>query len=358
MDSSADTDQSLRVTFVKAEALRTSLEKTYDCNCEGYQTKLKDAIKAYEECKKLVADLSLFSPNEILEDISSPEIKYMLIDFYLGELMMKEQGLDRKSVLLRAQTAYKSFLRLVDSYDLLNKTDRDMFETLAQATTAAGLNHLPTDPGERRQAKIARFRQEKELKAKLQALATNPDLNVDEDVLRELYTTNIAYSAMQSLQALEGIILELDILKMAPPPTQEPSREQEVLDNRIRGVKADGYSDRLDNPNIFTNKSGAPLLSADGKPLRPFTIVSNREEIRKGVFRPGHNLPTMSIDEYLEEERRRGNIIEGGGEKSGLQPEPDEDNYEKADAETTKAREWDEFVENNPRGSGNTLNRG
>lgn len=118
---------------------------------------------------------------------------------------------------------------------------------------------------------------------------------------------------MQSLQALEGILLEFDILKMAPLPTQEPSREKEVVDNRIRGVKDDGYSDRLDNPNIFTNKSGAPLLSADGKPLRPFTIVGNREEIRKGVFRPGHNLPTMSIDEYLEEERRRGNIIEGGG---------------------------------------------
>jgi len=117
---------------------------------------------------------------------------------------------------------------------------------------------------------------------------------------------------MQSLQALEGILLELDILKVAPPLTQEPSSEKGVVDNRIRGVGDDEYSDRLDNPNIF-NKSGTPLLSADGKPLRPFTIVSNREEVRKGVFRPGHNLPTMSIDEYLEEERRRGNIIEGGG---------------------------------------------
>lgn len=62
-------------------------------------------------------------------------------------------------------------------------------------------------------------------------------------------------------------------------------------------------------------------------------------------------------------------------EKSGLKPEPDEDNYEKADAEIMKAREWDEFKEANPRyvfilfpqvryakvvfrGSGNTLNRG
>jgi hypothetical protein len=49
------------------------------------------------------------------------------------------------------------------------------------------------------------------------------------------------------------------------------------------------------------------------KPLRPF-VISNRgrEEIQKQVFRPGHNLPTMTIDEYLELERQRGNILSGG----------------------------------------------
>lgn len=50
--------------------------------------------------------------------------------------------------------------------------------------------------------------------------------------------------------------------------------------------------------------------------------------------------------------------MEGGGEQSGVPAEPDEDDYRKADAETEKAREWDEFREENPRGSGNTLNRG
>jgi hypothetical protein len=66
----------------------------------------------------------------------------------------------------------------------------------------------------------------------------------------------------------------------------------------------------------------------------------------------------MSIDDYLEEERRRGGIIEGGGEASGRKPEVDEDDHEKADEETMKAREWDEFKEANPKGSGNTLNQG
>ncbi|CAI4211351.1 unnamed protein product [Parascedosporium putredinis] len=61
----------------------------------------------------------------------------------------------------------------------------------------------------------------------------------------------------------------------------------------------------------------------------------------------------MSIDEYLDEEFKR-----GGGDASFQRPEPDEDNIEKADAETYKAREWDEFTEANPKGSGNTLNRG
>ena len=66
----------------------------------------------------------------------------------------------------------------------------------------------------------------------------------------------------------------------------------------------------------------------------------------------------MTIDEYLAEEKRRGGMVEGGGEQSGVRQEVDEDDLERADVETEKAREWDEFKEDNPKGSGNTLNRG
>jgi len=66
----------------------------------------------------------------------------------------------------------------------------------------------------------------------------------------------------------------------------------------------------------------------------------------------------MTIDEYLEEERKRGGIIEGGGPQSAIRPEVDEDDMDKADEETMKARGWDEFKEANPKGSGNTMNRG
>lgn len=77
MDNSGDSDQSLRTTFEAAENLRRSLEKSYDINSEGYQSKLKNAVSKYEECKRLLQALSLFSPNEFMEDVASSEIKYV-----------------------------------------------------------------------------------------------------------------------------------------------------------------------------------------------------------------------------------------------------------------------------------------
>lgn len=145
------------------------------------------------------------------------------------------------------------------------------------------------------------------------------------------------------------------------PLTPSPGLDHEAPDYRERSRQyRDTYSDRLD-PDLLqlrNGRKGGPILSKEGKPLKPFTLLDKRQQLRDGVFGPDHSLPTMTIDEYLEEEKRRGGMIEGGGEQSGMPTEPEEDNFIKADIETMKAREWDEFVEANPKGSGNTLNRG
>ena len=99
-------------------------------------------------------------------------------------------------------------------------------------------------------------------------------------------------------------------------------------------------------------------MSKEGRPLQPFTLLDSRQRLRDGVFRPSHRLPTMTIDEYLAEEKRRGGIIENQGGQNPLPSNLDEDDFEVADKETMKARQWDEFKEENPKGSGNTINRG
>lgn len=137
----------------------------------------------------------------------------------------------------------------------------------------------------------------------------------------------------------------------APSAVQTDHRSRDTTTNTE-------FSERLDGPlsQLLQRGRGGPLLSKSGKPLQPFTLMDKRTDLQQGVFRSGHNLPTMTIDEYLEEERRRGGILEGG--TSNEVPEPDEDDFDKVDEETMKARAWDEFKEDNPRGSGNTLNRG
>jgi immunoglobulin-binding protein 1 len=195
-----------------------------------------------------------------------------------------------------------------------------------------------------------------------QHLRQNPNaLENDEDALRQLHLTNLHFYVHQAFDALDSMRMEFQILAMAPPaPTGNPNTGSDSdRRQRERGqAQPFEYSERLDGPVSRIAGLQGPLLSKDGKPLRPFTLIDNRERMRQGVFRPDHSLPTMSIDEYLEEEKKRGGIIEGGGPQSEIRPEPDEDNIEKADEETMKARAWDEFTEENPKGSGNTLNRG
>jgi hypothetical protein len=311
----------------------------------------------------------------------------MSLPFHLAELVQKIQGdiSARKANLLRAQGLYERFLKLLDSYDALSKSDARLLEAYLEDRN--GFSTASTkDAAARRDAKIKRFKEEKELKRKLEVCSFpfscngNQDVNVtwqylrqnpklaeqDDQVVRELHLTNLTFLVHQTFASLESIAQELNIISLAPPPAPPAGHQAgnapggpDTRQGAREGSSSnrDGYSDRLDTQLPGLRYTG-PILDASGKPLRPFTLTSTRQTLKKGVFRPDHNLPTMSIDEYLEEERKRGGIIEGGGEASGIRPEVDEDDLEKADEETMKARAWDEFKEENPKGAGNTINRG
>lgn len=150
---------------------------------------------------------------------------------------------------------------------------------------------------------------------------------------------------LKASSSLESITQELSLLNSMPSPSEMELRrnnefdEREKARNRFGGDKGSGGDGDEWRLTRSVTEQGGALMDKDGKPLRPFTITSGngkggaaatsasshdtakgpqpetskREQLRNQVFQNGARLPTMSIDEYLEEEKRRGNILTGGG---------------------------------------------
>ena len=353
---------STRTLFENAETKRRAVERSDEpATSPAYQKLLDKALSQYTRAIEQAAAVSLFSPNEAAEDLNTAALPYLLAEFHVAELVQRTPlppgaaPTARLRVLHRARAAYDRFLALVDGYGLVGppydrlldryRDDEDAFSVVAAGGGA--------DAAAKREAKIASYRAEKQLKMRLEILRQNPRYmeHGDEEIVREMHLTSVTAAIHATFQSLDSLNRELQLLAMAPPPLPEPQHRN--------GNSHDDndMTSRLDEPlRRHPLSSRGPLLSEQGRPVQPFTLVGSRAELARGVFRPGHNLPTMSIDEYLAEERRRGNIIEGGGEQP--RAVPDEDDVEAADLATYKARAWDDFTDDNPRGSGNTLNMG
>jgi hypothetical protein len=70
-------DQSIKTLFGVAESKRKAVETSRDSNSSSYKENLAAAIATFEECRELADRLSLFSPNETLEDIATGDLQYV-----------------------------------------------------------------------------------------------------------------------------------------------------------------------------------------------------------------------------------------------------------------------------------------
>lgn len=139
--------------------------------------------------------------------------------------------------------------------------------------------------------------------------ATDDDADMDDETKRELTLILLRLLFTQAYVSLQQISDELQILQKMPPPSTGSSPPQ------LNQSRDDTW--RIDMAPRGGPDGKGPLLDPRGRPLRPFTILpsnfAERTRLQQEVFRPDYRLPTMTIDEYLVEEEKRGNIIRGGG---------------------------------------------
>jgi immunoglobulin-binding protein 1 len=134
------------------------------------------------------------------------------------------------------------------------------------------------------------------------------DLDIDDETLRELSILLLRLLFTQAHASMLVISQELQLLQSMPPPPPSIPDPGERKDDTWK----------LDQTPRGGPDGKGPLMDGKGRPLRPFTIMpaghtTERTRLQQEVFGPDYRLPTMTIDEYLAEEERRGNIIQGGG---------------------------------------------
>ncbi|KAL1732426.1 serine/threonine protein phosphatase PP2A-associated protein [Schizophyllum commune] len=375
----------------------SAASKAYDLPTadDATQDLIRTSLADLQNVNARVLDISLFSPNETLEDITTPDLVYLFVPYVIAEVLGRVKALerdDRMRLLQQAESKLKTFIFTLEHYNIVPEDERKLHER--------GTASIP-DPARRRETKIKQFQKEKELKGRVEALrkrrnqrvaeendspndfdligsllpaaTTTSDQEEDaetDEILREttLILLRLCYAKAQA--ELGSINQELDLLKSAPP---EPSRTPaDASDPRARQRQEQDAMWRIDTPQ--GSDVNVPLLDPDGKPLRPFTILpagaADRARLQNQVFGPGHNLPTMTVDEYLQIEKERGKFISGGGKASesalteseqlALDAEMDgtAESERRAEEKRLKDENWAQYTDTHARGAGNTMNRG
>lgn len=311
------------------------------------QLKWVSARQLLDETERCVraADIQC-SANEELQDIATQDLQFLTLPFMQAHLWMQRPvNAVNGNRVDDLKTAKKLLLEWWDKCRQLGLATRQHVELMEQISNPRAI----MDVFKSREEKIKRFKSQRELRNKLAELEEKRSsiVSADDELIRELYLTEVMLSLENAIDNISLVDRELEMIE---------THQASVADSRSAGIKEnripnDEVSARLD-PHISKIPTSGPLMDTKGKPLRPFTITSKREDTKAGVFRPGHRLPTMSIDEYLDKEFERGNVLSGG--TKGPEKKVWDDNDENAlDAETLRLRNWDIFKEDNPRGAGN-----
>ncbi|XP_064594894.1 immunoglobulin-binding protein 1-like [Liolophura sinensis] len=316
-------------------------------NSTGVQSKVKNAIGLCQRAIFMVNKLRLFSDNEDIEEVSTNEIRYMLLSAYLGYFTLKNTSEDRINVVKLGEHYIKDFLHLCQSYSVCQRLIPNLEESEdpAQGDNSAKPSSRPPDLNamkREREEKIRRYKEKQATTTRLKELSEAvKQSHVDEEVKREYYMTLLTQWVHTSVEELTSIKDELPILEhMAKLKIGEASAKKEV---------------------------DKPLK----QPFRPFILTKNN--MQKEVFGLGYPaVPTMTIEEFYQKKVDDGTFQlhseslqdwAMNPEKTAAAVEEEEvekeEKIERDDPVTIiRERNWDEWKDDHRRGWGNRQNMG
>lgn len=359
------------------------------------QEGIRRGVDLLRRCDDMVSNLGLFSSNETKDDVSTANLKYLLVPYYLGEMTEQVEQEDRIPVLKAAQDHLKEFISTCDALELVPENELELSRQ-GRPETAAN----------RREQKVARFRRQKAAETKLQeirerkerrgrslraaALSAPIEAGEEDDFEdggeeeREAWLATISLALCKAFDLVDMLKKEEEMLLAVKERKEKDGGAfaREMLDERTQ--KAEAWHNNAASRAPYS-KPANPITCAtfaqdviEGRasvsqahdhkhqPLifGPASLVgggltSERERMAAQVFQPSYRMPTMSIEEAGLTEMK---IMEEWQESTAKIIKEATSSWHKddtsraeddEDAEEEKARAWDDWKDENPRGAGN-----
>ncbi|GMH61248.1 hypothetical protein TrST_g12776 [Triparma strigata] len=307
-----------------------------------------------------VSNLSLFSKSEELTDISTNSLRYLLLPFYLAKSTTGIPEMNphkRLKNITNATSLYYQYLTQCLTYgSIISSEDVTFVQNLVDSKGSSEIPTILVD----RDSKIRRFKEQKQAETTINnlqnMLARRGKLGVEsedmfegndaETIMRELYVEEMKRSAVEAIEEIGNA-----------------GREVEMLRFRIGREEEGGGGGAKEDTRAPPQHSSLPTTHLTKSNINEFVFKASA--LKNGVFRPGWNLPTMSLEELGEieyrdamarAEKQKEDEEANKGKarryeyivRDGL--EDDEDLVEKSAEED---RRWDEFKDSNKRGWGN-----
>lgn len=254
----------------------------------------KEALLLSSRLQSFLESECIFSLNEELNDLSDDTIKYLTIPFLHSLLVTRKptsNSQKRLQILNEAQQACDSFISLITYYGFdvpkLNPVDR-----ASKIQIVSLLDKVEY------------------------ACTAIENVQKDSESYRQVSIDFVIYCILRSLNEKLYIQRETDLLKQ---------RDSETLKNQISSVH-------------------------DHHKFRPF-VLGSRQDLKRQVFKPGHSLPTLTIEEFYEQAYGSGIYKALSIQNSANKTDEDSDN------DVYIQRQKDAYNDDNPRGSGNRINR-
>lgn len=289
---------------------------TTETEKKKFNSIVSNCIQQFYEIERRIVSAGLFSVNEELDDIKTEDLKYFAVSYYMGELLLLHNDMDNRLKHVKlCKACWQEFLARCERVKIIHKADLEILH-----------RERKPDPATNRAEKIARLKREKEIRA----------------VIEKFNSKNMYDEEDEESETREYRLLLMDCY------IRKVFDQIPIVDEEIEILTQLSQMDKETKQEFNKAKSTPPNPTTGGRP----TVTITERDIKKLQVFQDPNPPVLDLDTFLAMEAARSNIITGGGPQSEKKKSKTEKDEDESDEATYKARQWDDWKDDNPSGSG------